>query len=142
MKIFNPLSRLVMAGALLLLATASFAQVRGKITDSGDNSPLPGASIVVKGTTKGTLTDSDGQFNLDAKIGETLVVSFVGYEPIEVSAQNDLVLSLKQQSTVLQEVVATALDIKKTKASLGYAVQDVKGSELDRKSTRLNSSHG
>ena len=130
MKIFNSLSRLVMAGALLLLATASFAQVRGKITDSGDNSPLPGASIVVKGTTKGTLTDLNGQFNLDAKIGETLVVSFVGYEPMEVSAQNDLVLSLKQQSTVLQEVVATALDIKKTKASLGYAVQDVKGSEL------------
>jgi TonB-linked SusC/RagA family outer membrane protein len=130
MKIFNALSKLVLAGALLLMATASFAQIKGKITDDGENSPLPGASVVVKGTTKGTLTDVDGQFSLDAKVGETLVVSFVGYETMEVSAQNDLILTLKQQSAVLQEFVATALDIKKTKASVGFAVQDVKGSEL------------
>lgn len=130
MKILNALRRLILAGALLLLATASFAQISGKIIDGGDNSPLPGASVVVKGTTKGTLTDLDGQFSLDVKIGETLVVSFLGFETTEVSAQNGIQLSLKVQSTVLQEVVTTALDIKKSKASVGFAVQDIKGSEL------------
>jgi TonB-linked SusC/RagA family outer membrane protein len=129
MKIFNALSRLVLAGTLLLCATASLAQIKGKITD-GEN-PLPGASVVVKGTTKGALTDIDGQFSLDgAKVGDVLTVSFVGYETMDVTAVDNLSLTLKVQSAMLQEYVATALDIKKTKASVGFAVQDVKGSEL------------
>jgi TonB-linked SusC/RagA family outer membrane protein len=133
MKIINALSRLALVGALLLIATASsFAQMQGKITDSGDNSPLIGASVVVKGTTKGAITDADGQFSLDAKKGDMLVVSFIGYETQEIAfdGTSSFSLALKPQSAMLQEVVATALDIKKSKASLGYAVQDVKGADL------------
>ena len=85
MKFLNSLTRVALVGTFLLCSIVMNAQIKGKITSSEDNSPLPGASVVVKGTTKGSLTDLEGLFNIDAKVGETLVISFVGYEPMEIS---------------------------------------------------------
>ena len=130
MKCFNSLTRGALVGTFLLLSLVMNAQIKGKIISSDDSNPLPGASVIIKGTTKGTVSDADGVFSLDAKTGDMLIISYLGFENQEVTAQNDLTVTLQAQAAVLQEVVATALDIKKTKASLGYAVQDVKGSEL------------
>jgi TonB-linked SusC/RagA family outer membrane protein len=130
MKTFNELTKCVLVGACLLLSIVVNAQIKGKVLSSEDNTPLPGVSIIVKGTSKGAISDSDGQFSLDAKTGDALVVSFVGYKTLEVNATNDLSIQLLGDSQALSEVVVTALGISREKKSLGYAVQNVKGDEL------------
>jgi TonB-linked SusC/RagA family outer membrane protein len=130
MKTVYNLTKCVLVGAFLLLSMVVNAQIKGKIQSSVDNAGLPGASVVVKGTNKGVLSDTEGAFSIDAKVGDVLVISFVGYETIQMPAQDNMSLSMKPQSAFLQEYVATALDIRKTKASVGFAVQDIKGSEL------------
>jgi TonB-linked SusC/RagA family outer membrane protein len=130
MKTVYNLTKCVLVGAFLLLSMVVNAQIKGKVLSSEDNTGLPGASVVVKGTNKGVLTDTEGAFSIDAKSGDVLVVSFVGFETTELPAQDDMNFSMKPQSSVLQEVVTTALNIQKTKASTGYAVQDVKGIDL------------
>ena len=130
MKTFNELTKCVLVGACLLLSIVVNAQIKGKVLSTEDNAGLPGASVIVKGTNKGVLTDTDGTFSIDAKVGDVLQVSFLGFETTELSAQDGMNFSMKPQSSVLQEFVSTALDIRKTKASVGFAVQDIKGSEL------------
>ena len=129
MKILSTLSKLALVWGLMLFASSVNAQIKGKITSTEDNSPLVGASVVVKGTTNGTVTDVDGAFSITAKSGETLVISFVGYETVEVNAAADMSVSLKTGSS-LGEVVVTALGISRAKKALGYAVQEVKGESL------------
>lgn len=132
MKIFFSHSKLIFSAVFMLLSVATYAQIKGKVTSSEDGSPLVGASVVIKGTTNGTITDLDGQFSLDAKAVNVLVVTFIGFDAQEItvgnSTQVDIVL--KAQSTTLQEVVTTALNIKKNRTALGYAVQEIKGADL------------
>jgi TonB-linked SusC/RagA family outer membrane protein len=130
MKFLYALTKLCLVGILLLLTVVGNAQINGKILSVEENTPLPGTSITVKGTLKGTISDTDGLFSINAKEGDVLVISFIGYETTEMPAQKDMTIALKTQSSVLQEVVTTALNIQKTKASTGYAVQDIKGTEL------------
>jgi TonB-linked SusC/RagA family outer membrane protein len=130
MKTFNDLTKYVLVGVWMLLSIAIQAQIKGKVTSLEDNEGLPGASVTVKGTLKGTITDVDGQFTIDAKGGEILIISYVGFENMEMTATDGIEVTLKQGSSVLQEVVATALNIQKTKASTGYAIQEVKGTDL------------
>lgn len=128
----NALTKLMLVGAFMLFMEALNAQITGKIMGS-DNEPLVGASVVEKGTSNGTVTDVDGNFSLEAKVGTTLVISFVGYKLQEVTATaTPLSISLVVESAALSEIVVTALDIKKSKAATGFAVQDVKGSDLVR----------
>lgn len=128
MKTFNKLTKCVLVGVCLLLSIVVNAQIKGKVLSSEDNTGLPGASVVVKGTNKGVLTDIDGAFSIDAKVGDVLVVSFVGFETTELPAQDNLSFSMKPQSSVLQEVVTTALNIQKTKASTGLCRARCQGS--------------
>ena len=132
MKIVFTNSKLILAGLFMLFAVTVNAQIKGKITASDNSEPLVGASVVIKGTTIGTLTDVDGQFSIAAKAPQVLVITFVGYENQEVvlGSETNLQLTLKAQSAVLDEVVTTALNIKKNRTSLGYAVQEIKGSDL------------
>lgn len=84
--------------------------ITGNVSD--DTGPLPGASIVIKGTTTGVTTDFDGNYSIDANIGDILVVSFIGYRTVErtVSEANSTInMVLQEDSQALDEVVVTAL---------------------------------
>ena len=94
--------------------------------------PVIGASVVVKGTTNGTITDFDGNFSLSGvKKGAVLEISFIGYSTKEVIWEGKAFnVTLEEDTQQLEEVVVTALGIKREKKALGYAVQDVKGDAL------------
>jgi TonB-linked SusC/RagA family outer membrane protein len=120
---------------LLFASVSAFAQqqVTGKVTSAADGSPIPGVSVLVKGSTAGTTTDADGKFTVNAPTGaETLVISFIGFATQEVSILNksNVDVALQEDATELTEVVVTALGIERDKKELGYAVQDVRGDKL------------
>ncbi|MDF7820816.1 TonB-dependent receptor [Runella sp. MFBS21] len=105
--------------------------VTGKVIDE-TNSPLPGVSIVLKGTQKGTVTDGNGQFKLDVPdANATLIFSFVGYEPQEIAVgnQTSINLTLKSDSKVLEEIVVIGYGTLK-KSDLTGAVGSVKADQL------------
>lgn len=129
-KIKNTVSLLF----FVLLSTGMYAQqatVTGTVTDP-EGIPLPGVNILVKGTTSGTQTDFDGQFTIDAETGETLVFSYLGMksQEIEVAGDAELEIALEGDENKLDEVVVTALGIKREKKSLGYATQEVGGESV------------
>ncbi|WP_234735561.1 SusC/RagA family TonB-linked outer membrane protein [Tellurirhabdus bombi] len=123
----------------LLLSLPALAQERtvsGKITSSDDGSSLPGVSIQVKGTTRGTTTDTDGNYRLGVPDNAVLVFSFIGYDTQEIPVGNkttvDVTMTSGSQS--LNEVVITAQGIERDKRSLGYSTQEVSGSLISQKS--------
>lgn len=108
---------------------AALATVRGKVVDE-KGAGLPGVSILVKGSQQGTTTDGEGNFALDIeKADAVLVFSFVGYKAQEVSVNNASTLEVKMisDSKALEEVVVTALGIKKEAKALGYSVTKIGG---------------
>ena len=113
----------------------SFAQektVTGTVTTSEDGLPLPGASVVVKGTAKGQQTDFDGKYSISVNSGDVLVVSYVGMKTTEVTigSSNTYNVSLELDSA-LDEVVVTALGVKRTAKSLGYGIKTLKAEEIN-----------
>ncbi|MCA0229233.1 MAG: SusC/RagA family TonB-linked outer membrane protein [Bacteroidetes bacterium] len=106
--------------------------ITGKVTSSSDNSVLPGVSIVVKGTSKGTTTDANGEFKVSTPSNATLIFSYIGYirQEVKVGSSNTINVSLENDENILNEVVVTALGVKQEKRALGYAVQEVKGQDL------------
>ena len=109
------------------------SKVKGTVTDE-QGEPLIGASIAVKGTTQGVITDFNGQFSIDASKSATLIVSYVGYrsEEVQVKGQSNLKIVLKEDSKIIDEVVVTALGIKRERKALGYSIGEVKGEELEK----------
>ncbi len=127
------IKNLLTLGLALLLSlpgAAQVAQVTGTVTSAGENQPLPGVSVLVKGTNVGTTTNTEGRFSLSAEPAATLVFSFIGYGTKEVPLNNrsTVDVTLDESSTALNEVVVTALGIKKESKKLGYATTTV-GSE-------------
>ena len=120
---------------ILLLAvqimTAQQKTVTGTVTDPG-GIPLPGVNVMIKGTNTGTLTDFEGHFSISASAGDVIIFSYVGMENISrtVGEENSINLSMKEDSEALEEVVVTALGIKREKQSIGYAQQTVEGASL------------
>lgn len=113
------------------LATAQTAKVTGHVTSAEDGEPVIGASILVKGTTVGTVTDFDGNFSLEVpEGGKQLEISYIGMANQTVAVAPTVKIVLKSDSQNLDEVVVTAMGISKEKKALGYAVQDVKSEEL------------
>lgn len=120
--------------AAILFSLAAFAQdltVKGVVKDSG-GAPLSGAVVYVPGTSIGAQTDAEGKFTLKVKPNTEVVISMLGYEQQSVKVANanivkDIVLLGSEQ---LNEVVVTALGVAKEKKTLGYAIQEVKSSEL------------
>ena len=107
--------------------------VTGTITDAATGIPLPGASIVVKGTTNGVSSDFDGNYSINVSTATaTFVVSYVGYATKEVAftGTTPLNISLSEDAEQLNEVVVTALGISREKKSLGYAVSTIEGSSV------------
>jgi len=121
----------------LLLAFAvqfTFAQERtitGTVSD--ETGPLPGVSVLIKGTTVGTETDFDGNYSLDAKSSDVIRYSFVGMTTIEktVGAESSINVTMVSEENTLDEVVVTALGITREKKSLGYATQEVDGEAIN-----------
>lgn len=106
--------------------------VKGTVKDASGE-PLIGVSILVKGTTNGTVTDIDGNFNLNAPKGAVLEISYVGYVTQTISVTGSSInVVLKEDSEQLDEVVVTALGIKRAEKALSYNVQKVDQDELVR----------
>lgn len=113
--------------------------ISGVVHDAKGN-PLPGVTILQKGTQTGTTTDASGKFTLSVPGGSVLQVSMVGYGKTEVTitSKPTLDILLQEDAKGLGEVVVTALGIKQSRKSLGYAVSSVKGDELTVAGTTLN----
>src|SRR5258708_28966011 len=119
--------------AVLLLPLVSLAQkaITGHVVSQADQSPIPGATITIKGSKTGTSTSVDGAFSIRAKEGDVLIITGVGIIRQEQEVNGaDLTISVTADAKNLNEVVVTALGIKKETKRLGYSVQEVKGSEL------------
>lgn len=114
----------------------SALQQTGKITTKGSivdakGEPLIGVSILEKGTTNGTITDFDGNFTLQVSPNATIEFSYIGYKTQSMIAKADFgKITMKEDTEVLDEVVVTALGIKRSEKALSYNVQEVKGDEL------------
>jgi TonB-linked SusC/RagA family outer membrane protein len=129
----NLLSKMILACMLMLIASvASFAQstkVTGTVTDE-KGEPIIGASILVKGSSTGTITDIDGNFTVNAPAKAKLVVSYIGYVKQEVAVTgNKMKVSLKEDAKTLDEVVVVGYGTQK-KATLTGAVSQIQGDEV------------
>lgn len=125
---------ILMLMTFLALTTTLWAQnrVNGTVTNAADKLPLAGVSVVVKGSTIGTSTDGSGNYSLSAPNGATLVFSFIGYGSKEISVGNQtrIDISLSESAEALNEVVVTALGIKKEAKKLGYATATINADAL------------
>ena len=106
-------------------------KVKGIVTDE-QGEAIIGASVLVKGTKTGTITNYEGSFSLDVDADETLVVSYIGYisKEVKLGGQRNVSIKLEENIKNLSEVVVTALGIKREQKALGYAVQAVEGNVL------------
>ena len=123
------MNRLTYLLACLLIsigfATAQTVKVTGTVTSSEDQLPVIGAAIVVKGTTIGTVSDFEGKFTLDVpRDAKVISVSYVGLKTKEMAVAPVLNVVLDSDSKNLDEVVVTAMGIKRDRKALGYAAQD------------------
>lgn len=128
---------LVLSGSIRIASAAPVAdastvtqtaKVYGTVTDG--EFPIIGAAVKVLGTNDGTVTDLNGYFELKVDPGTLLVVSCLGYKDVNVTAAADMKIVLEEDTTALDEVVVTALGIKRDRKALGYALSEIKGDEL------------
>jgi TonB-linked SusC/RagA family outer membrane protein len=121
--------------AVLGLCGQMFAQdrlVTGKVTDAKDGSPLPGVSIAVKGSTKGTTTDATGSYKVNAPANGVLSISFVGYssQEIKTGSRSEVNVQMTENVNQLSEVVVTGLATSVKRSNLANAVSTVSASQL------------
>ena len=119
---------------LALMTQITFAQERAVSGVVSDNTglPLPGVSVLVKGTKIGTQTDFDGKFSIKVAPSQTLTFSYIGMNSQEVKATSTTI-KVKLVSAAIElegAVVTTALGVKREKKSLGYATQEIKGADI------------
>lgn len=126
--------KLLLSMLFTCLVWVSYAQskVTGKVTSADDGSGIPGASVQIKGTSRGTQTDIDGNYSIEASSNQILVFSFVGMEAQEVQVGNKNVINmvLASDPRTLSEVVVTALGRVKEEKAVGTAMQTVKSDKL------------
>ena len=98
------------------LVNAQSKSVSGKVISADDGQPVIGATVKVKGTSQGTVTNTDGEFRIILPgSGKTLVVSYVGLKTVEVEGISNMVIKLQSDSKLMDEVVVTALGISREK---------------------------
>ncbi|MBC7873499.1 MAG: TonB-dependent receptor plug domain-containing protein, partial [Ferruginibacter sp.] len=124
--------------SMVMLCTLAFSQDRtitGSVKDAA-GAPVPGASIRIKGTRTGTAADNNGQFRIMAKSGDVILVTATGIDPEEVvvGASNAISVTVKNSVSTGQEVVVTALGIRRSERALGYGVTKVDPNNLLQKS--------
>ena len=108
-------------------------KVTGKVISAEDEQPVIGASVMVKGTTTGTITGVDGDFSITLPGNvKTLIISYVGMKTVEVEGKAYIVVRMEPDAQLIDEVVVTALGISREKKSLGYAIQEVSGDDVNK----------
>jgi TonB-linked SusC/RagA family outer membrane protein len=124
---------------ILLLAVGTFMssvamaqKISGKVTAGKDGSTLPGVSVQVKGINAGTSTNADGSYSVNANAGATLVFSYIGFstKEVKVGTQTIVDVTLDEDVSSLDEVVVTALGIKKEAKKLGYATTTINAAAI------------
>jgi TonB-linked SusC/RagA family outer membrane protein len=126
---------LLFCAVSMMAISVSWAQrtVTGTVTGEEDGTPVPGVNVIVKGTSGGTVTNIDGEYQISVpESGGTLVFSFIGLTTEEVEIGNQSVIDMVMTADIRQltEVVVTALGVTRDKASLGYATQEVANEQL------------
>jgi len=132
-KILRSLVVFLLIGLMLpLTMKAQQKSISGTILSTDNKTPLQGVTIRIKGTNRITQTDANGKFSMLVNVGETLQISYVGYETQEVKPGKGATIgiSLKAIDGTLGEVIVTAMDMKRNSRELGYSVQKVSGSEI------------
>ena len=136
--------RYMLSLVVLLVGTTGLAFSQNIVTGTVEDAdgPLIGASVLVKGTTVGTITDFDGKYTIEANIGDELEFSYMGYtsQTIKVTGKT-LNVTMSENTEVLSEVVVTAMGIKRDRKALGYEVGEVKGEDLT-KAKEVNVANG
>lgn len=120
---------------MLLVSISLFAQkkITGTVKNAANNQPVPSVNVLIKGTTRGTTTDAKGAFSIQAREGETLLFTNIGFEQKEVKIgadESNIQIVLNEKSKDMDEVVVTALGITRKEKALGYSVSTVKGEQL------------
>ena len=124
---------------MVLITSIGVSQTRkitGTVVDDSDGSTLPGVSVILKGTTKGTVTDMNGAYEIEVPSkGGILLFSFVGFETHEekVTISNVINVRMKLSVTQLNEVVVTGLGISREQKTLGYSTTTIKKGKGGRK---------
>ncbi len=142
-------SFLLTAALICCLTAAALAQSRivtGTVKDP-NGTALPGVTVLVKGTANGTSTDGDGKYSIEVNGNDAIIVfSFIGFASLEapVGNQTTIAITLKEDTTQLQEVVVTALGVERDSKAIGYAVTKVDGGALTqaRETNVINSLEG
>ncbi len=123
-------------------SSSNVSQQKHRITgvvkdEKGD--PIIGASITIKGTSHGAMTNLQGVFTLEAPVGAIIQVSYIGYQNkvFQVGNETNYRVVLTETSKILSEVVVTALGITREKKGLGYATQEIKAGELENRNSNL-----
>ncbi|UII32706.1 SusC/RagA family TonB-linked outer membrane protein [Fulvivirga ulvae] len=129
---FKKLLFIMVIGFCFIIQAKAQVVVSGKVIDASENEPLPGVTVLVEGTSNGTITDSDGNYKIEVKENQSIFFSFVGYESqtIPVSNQSVIDVALMPDITQLTEVVITALGVEREKKALGYSLTEVDGEEV------------
>ncbi|WP_298328914.1 SusC/RagA family TonB-linked outer membrane protein [uncultured Dokdonia sp.] len=119
---------------LAFVVQVSFAQTTVSGTVTEENGPLPGANVIIKGTSTGTQTDFDGNYSIQASATDVLVFSFVGFTTKEVTVGGQTTINIGLAAdNALEEVIVTAQGIKREKKALGYAVTSISSEEIENK---------
>jgi len=130
-------SAVLLATGFLLVSAVAFSQpvtVRGNVTDASNGEGIPGANVVVKGTTTGTITNADGDFTLNVpSVNATLVVTFIGYaaQEIPLSGRSTVSVSLEPETTQLDEIIAVGYGQAK-RADFTGSIATISGKELQK----------
>lgn len=124
--------KLTMMLLCMMVAVTALAQsaINGTVVSAQDGEPIIGATVKVKGSAQGVVTNLEGQFSINAKAGTTLVFSYVGMQTKEAAAKNGMKVQLQNDDQVLDELVVTALGLTKGQKTIGYAATTLKAEEL------------
>ena len=132
--------KILLMMAAVLSAGFAFAQnlqVTGIATSAEDGSPMPSVAVAVQGTGRGTTTDLDGAYSIQVPSNGTLVFSFLGYDDaiVPVNGRSVINVALQPGSIQVEDVVITAMGIKRSEKALGYAATSIKGDAISEKRT-------
>lgn len=131
-RVYMKKSLTVLLTLLFLQVGAAWAQmtITGSVVTQKEGEPVVGATIQVVGTQQGTVTDTDGRFTISVPANAQLQVSYIGYATQTVRARNGMTIALEADEAMLDEVVVTALGIKRSAKALGYSATAVMGEEI------------
>ena len=109
------------------ISVVTHAQVKGKVTDAKDGSPIGGATIKVRGENIASTSNTDGSFEINAKTGKTIDISVIGYnsQSVKIAGLTNLDIKMLQDQKSLSEVVVTGVGVATSKKKLAFTVEEI-----------------